>query len=317
MSSARLVLIEGLPGAGKSTTAHLMSLHMARHGRPARWFYEHQTPHPIFHYPDILAAIETGQAADELFASAPDRWRAFASSIAGSGESAFVESAFFQLPVHPMRLMGWSESRIDRYLADVAAAIRVASPLLIVLRHDDVPAALEQTAHWRGDWFMGFLIRMIEQSAYGQARGAAGIAAVHEYFNSYRDQIDRCVAALDIESLVLDAGVASKPQTMAAIAARLGLERDVTFETGINVQPFVGKYGAAEGDGLFDIVARGPDLFVNGDAPARLIHRGQQTFEIAGLPVSLTFVPDRTGRITGIDCAGPLPNLSRAWARTE
>jgi hypothetical protein len=313
----RLVLVEGLPGAGKSTTAHLLSLHMARQGRPARWYYEHQEPHPIFHYPDILAAIETGVVKNDVFGKAADRWRDLATSIAASGESAFVESAFFQHALHPMRLMDWSESRTAEYVDGVVKAIEPASPLLVMLRHSDVPQAIATTATWRGDWFMDFLVRTVEQSAYGRARGATGIAAVHEYFIGYRDQVDRLIASAGIETVVCDADVAAKAQALEAIAARLGLASDCAFSTELPLEPFTGKYVAQTGEGIFDIVAIGSDLFVNGIPPTRLIHRRSREFEIAGLPVTLDFIAGADGRMAAINCSGPLPDLARTWARSE
>lgn len=288
---------------------------MTRHGRPSRWVYEHQSPHPIFHYPDILAAIETGQAADDLFGGAARRWRVLADDVVARQESVFIESAFFQIPIHPMRLMNWSNEEIGRYVTDVAASIRHASPLLVVLRHADVPRALDQTAMWRGDWFIDFLVRTIENSAYGRTHGATGLASVREYFLGCRTLIDRLTAQLDIESLVVDASVGAKPQVMKALARRLGLPEEIQFATDVSPGSFAGKYVAQQGDGTFDIIIDGADLYVNGDSPTRLIHRDERTFEIAGLPVTLTFVPDASGRITAINCAGPLPDLAPTWAR--
>ena len=42
----RLVLVEGLSGTGKSTTAHLLPGGLAT-AFPATWFYEQVFPHPV------------------------------------------------------------------------------------------------------------------------------------------------------------------------------------------------------------------------------------------------------------------------------
>src|SRR5687767_5330975 len=46
-----LVLVEGLPGCGKSTTAQFLARQLRRAGYRARWHYEEETPHPVFRRP--------------------------------------------------------------------------------------------------------------------------------------------------------------------------------------------------------------------------------------------------------------------------
>ena len=44
---ARIILVEGFPGCGKSTTAQWLARQLRTAGRPAEWFYEQQRPHPM------------------------------------------------------------------------------------------------------------------------------------------------------------------------------------------------------------------------------------------------------------------------------
>jgi len=43
----KLILIEGLPGAGKSTTTTHLGSFPQRGGRACRWYLEEDDPHPI------------------------------------------------------------------------------------------------------------------------------------------------------------------------------------------------------------------------------------------------------------------------------
>jgi len=47
MRATKVVLVEGLPGCGRSTTAQFVVLHGRRHGVPARWYYEVEVPHLV------------------------------------------------------------------------------------------------------------------------------------------------------------------------------------------------------------------------------------------------------------------------------
>jgi hypothetical protein len=47
MLTTKLILIEGFPGAGKSTTTGHIGTRLQQHGVACRWFLEDDQPHPI------------------------------------------------------------------------------------------------------------------------------------------------------------------------------------------------------------------------------------------------------------------------------
>lgn len=306
-----------MPGAGKSTTAHLLALHMRRNGQPAAWHYEHESPHPIFHYPDILAIIEEGRLNNGLFEDAIVRWRGLVDEMRATGTSRVLESAFFQIPVHPMRLLGWSDERIADYVTTVAAILRPVSPLIVLLRHEDVAAALRNACAWRGEWFASFLESGIARSAWGQTHGCTGFDGVVNYFTGYRDLLDRLLFHVQIPVLILDATDGRKAAAGDAIAAALGLPPIDDFPTPVPLEVYIGKYIAVGSDSVFDIVSDGRHLYVHDLIDTRLIHVEDHAFELAGTPLRLEFVAGSADRMASIDCTGALPNLARQWVRTE
>ena len=54
----RLIMVEGVPGTGKSTTAQMVAAAQGAAGRPVRWHYEEEVGHPVFVYRDE-AGLET------------------------------------------------------------------------------------------------------------------------------------------------------------------------------------------------------------------------------------------------------------------
>jgi hypothetical protein len=311
----QIVLLEGLPGSGKSTTAHLLALHLARHGRAARWFYEHDTPHPIFDRASIDLGLDEGRVPDDFCDQAVRRWRRLAEDVAAADESAVLESALFQLPLHPMLLMDWPEARMAAYLRDVEAALSPARTVPVILRHEHVDAALRDALTWRGEWFRDYLEQRIARSAYGRARGLTGSDGIVRYFTDYRDLTDRLRQHLALPCVVLDAA-APKETLPSRVMAALGLPEFLPFGTDVAPQLFVGNYKDPASDNAMDIVTDGTHLYVDGAFRTRLIQRDRATFEIAGTPVQLAFTANGDGRMEKIDCRANLPDLPREWVRT-
>jgi hypothetical protein len=311
----QIVLLEGLPGSGKSTTAHLLARHLARHGRAARWFYEHETPHPIFERSDIDLGIDEGRVPDDFCERAIAGWRTLAASAAAGDQSLILESALFQLPMHPMLLMNWPEERIAAYARDVEAALAPARPVPIILRHDDVERAVRDAMTWRGEWFADYLNQRISRSAYGQAHGLSGPDGVVRYFTGYRDLIDRLLTRLSMPAVILDAA-APKHTLPDRVMDALGLPPFEPFGTDAAPQPFVGSYKDPASDNTMAIVTDGTHLYVDGEFRTRLIQCGGAAFEISGTPVRLEFLPGAGGSMESITCHANLADLPREWVRT-
>ncbi len=52
MRQTKLILVEGLPGSGKSTTAHALARLLAGRRVPVRWWYEEEINHPVYAFRD-------------------------------------------------------------------------------------------------------------------------------------------------------------------------------------------------------------------------------------------------------------------------
>ena len=302
--------MEGLPGSGKSTTAHFTCLHLFRHGRDARWCHEEEVPHPIFDYETIRDAFDHGRLDPSLFEVARANWSALASDVAASGRSTVLDGSLLQTPIHPMLLLDWDRDRIVTYVIEVALSLAPAHPLLVMLRDDDVGSRLKRTIEARGSWMLEVLEARILGSPFARARGFAGLEGVTSYFEAFRDLTDAIIGRLPIESLVLALDQLPADRVNERVAAALGLPPFQPFETRVDdLSALVGRYERIGHPEAYEIGTDGTHLYTGSAPKSRLIHRGALRFEIASLPVGFEFLADGDGRIRALECQGRMPDL--------
>ncbi len=312
-----LVLVEGLPGTGKSTTSHLLSLRLKRHGVNARWYYEHETPHPVFEYPEVQQALDHGQLRPGLFEDALGNWRALARSLDSPPACAVIESSFLQTAIHPMLLLDFDGERIGEYARQAAQAIETARPALVLLRHPDPGEALHQVAALRGDWFLDFLIGRVNRSRFAQHRGLEGLEAAIHYLRHYQALVDRIVAQLAMPVLPLPVDQIPKAEFVDRIANWLGLPETppVVPCPSADLDALAGTYRDTGSQDCYHIVSNGTELLVDGAPPTPLIPTGALRFELLGTCVHFDFLPAADRSIQALDCIGNLPGLARQWVK--
>jgi DNA polymerase III delta prime subunit len=312
-ASPGLLLIEGLPGSGKSTTAHLLCRHLERQGRPTRWYWELESPHPVFEFQE---ALDGDQLRAGFVETALANWTRFAAGLATRRELVILECSWFQSAVHPMLLLDWPETRIARYIASVERIVADIRPLLVVLRVSDVGARLRELEGERGPWCRELLEPRICASPFARARNLHGAAAVIGYLEAFRDLTDALCDRLHIETLVLDASDATV-SFVDRIGRALGLPPCVRVETPLaDLERFAGLYTRADSEDGCRILTDGTDLFVDGAPPLRLIHHDAWTFEATGTCVQFDFLAGDDGGVRGLACHGALPDLAADYVRS-
>lgn len=303
----KLVLVEGLPGSGKSTTSHLLALHLERHGRPVRWYWENEMPHPVVTSEAMQRALTGSDPPEEFLDGVRVNWRGLAATLGGSADSAVLESSFLQSVVHPMFLRGYDEARILAHVLEVERSIRRLSPVLVLLRQEDVAGAFEATCARRGAWFVEFLMDRMAGTPYGRAHGVTTRDGLVRYLEAYRDLSDRLVGHLGIQAVVLDARRERRSTFVGEIAAALGLPPTTDFPTSVpDLTVFTGRYQDVGSDHVLDVVTDGEHLYLDGSERWRLLHRRDGAFEVAGMCLRLDFEAKPNGRVERLACRGSL-----------
>jgi len=317
MTMTRCILLDGLPGSGKSTTAHLLSRHLQAQGAMTSWIFEHDTSHPVFEHERIVQCLTTGEFDASLFEEAPDKWRAMCDARAEAGDITILESSFFQTPLHLLLLNGTGKEEIINYVMACARAIGPLKPRLIYLSLPDPSIALERACSCRGEWFAPFIAQVVERSAWGKTRQRDGQEAVLAYFTDYIRTVNELIAGLPFPTCVIDISDRNHERINQLVCQFLDLPTmDSSIPPTEAPKRFSGRYLAEQSGEEFTVFVEEGILRAQGPSSAAMIPLSDTVFEILGLNVKISFrEPDEGGVYGMAHFEGNLPGLEAQWRR--
>ena len=317
MRQTRLVLFEGIPGSGKSTTGQFLARHLADRGISARWWYEEEAGHPVWLFDDrdslqhLLDRLSGGDVSG-VVSDALDRWRQFAQAQQGADAVALLDSSFLGYLTWTLFPADVPAAEIRAYLAEVERIVSPLDPCLVYFRQRDVGASLRRLLDRRGGGIESFYIARVAESAYGRRNGLHGFDGLAAFWTAYREFADDAVAAAGFPTLVIetDAGDWMTYQhrllaflEMPHAAADIGSPGDLARFVGIYRERESGDDGACEiriEDGSLYLIDM-PHVWPR----TRLLPKTHDTFDVESFPYETTFTSDAAGKVTTMAITGP------------
>jgi hypothetical protein len=213
----RLVLVEGFPGSGKSTTAQWLALECARQGWACRWIYEQQPDHPVSR---PAPPKGWGPTWEDWSEERLGHWNAF---VAAPGPLTIMESALLQHPLLSMLRRDAGRDFATRHVQRLAAAVRPLEPRLVYLKVADGEATYRALTVRRGDASFQAVLRGFEGLDFAERTGLRGLDLLLAYWRFHHDVMESALPALGLPTLVVDQRAGTWPAWRGQIAAFLGL----------------------------------------------------------------------------------------------
>jgi len=198
VGTAQLILIEGMIGSGKTTTATRVGDWLARRGEDVRVFCECAADHPIrTRAEDRLRAAAgpqasgpPGRAGDGRAAGSPgaysaSQWRRLAERCLRGRQTIILESSFLQNSVMPAFIEGAPARTVNEIFTRIQRLAAPAEPLLVYLRPADIGAAIARIHRTRREPWSSRNVAFVENSPWARRRNLHGQDAVVKLYQAW------------------------------------------------------------------------------------------------------------------------------------
>lgn len=187
----RLVLVDGLPGTGKTTTAERVFEGLRGRGIDCAWAREEAKPHPVFG-PGILAA----RRQPEFPALCIEAWTRF---VAQTDRICVLDGAALQSTVRFMFEQRVADVDITAYWQAFETIVAPARPVLMYLRDPNPAQRLRRHAiRERGREWYEKLADHVARTPAGRPFRHLGVDGFVEFWVRYGALCDELLAASEL-----------------------------------------------------------------------------------------------------------------------
>jgi hypothetical protein len=314
--TAQIILVDGIPGSGKSVVAQTIKRRMRESDQHVRWWYEEELGHAIYLFRDaatlrrVTANLFSG-AHEGVVAAALEKWGSFAAEARHAGTTVIADGTFFGYLTWMHHYLDRPEAEARVYVRGIQEALASVRPRLIYLRQRDVAATMRNVLAVRGPGWAERAIGKAVESPYGRAHGlnrVDGFEGLTRFWSDYQALEEGLFDDARLAKLAVDVAVGSWAPVEATIAAWLDLPAARAIDPG-DLGRFAGVYRATDGS-VAHVELAGGSLCVHGLHQVwpgqQLIPLGGDAFEVLSLPFTIRF-DGAAMRVEGPELLGRRP----------
>ena len=207
MINARLIIVEGIMGSGKSTTAKFLRHELNSKGIAARAITEaDQEMREIKVLRDLSNPGKPwlDLTSNKYIERIKDRWRSLADRGVISEEITVFDGGLFHGDMTNLLMMNTMREQIIEYFLDIETIALGLDPVLIYFYQADLAKALRRIFDARGKRWEAHQVNWKVNSPYCHQRGLTGYPGLVELYREYRSITDELADKLQWRTLRID-----------------------------------------------------------------------------------------------------------------
>lgn len=186
MLNTKLILIDGITGSGKSTTAQFLANQLKKNGVKVKWYHEEETKHPLEYEEDVEVFASQAEML-KFLETIPKLWRQFAKQVSQSDHVHIIESFLLQDTVRLLFQNNLEEARIIDFVQEIEDIIRPLNPALLYFYQQDANQSIRKIWKRRGPAWKKWFIDSDIQTPYVKTSGLTGEVGVIKLWSDYQN----------------------------------------------------------------------------------------------------------------------------------
>jgi len=305
-----LILVEGMPGTGKSTVSQFIHRQLQASGRTSAWCHEESDAHPVRLFYDA----NRHQSWFDYTQQAVARWESLVRQVRSQKQTIVLDAAWLQNHVRSMLIFCAEHSEIFELVDRIEAVIAPLDPVLVYLTPSDLETNFRNVVESRGERMLELWIKAHDQYPYSQRASASGYPGFIAFWKQFGEIADRAFERLGISKLRQELSDGDRTPSYASVLRFLDLAAVETSGLMPPLECLAGEYVSADdADAVCKVCVQDEHLLVRIDEPTigvdhgpigcfrevRLIREGPNDFYVEAWPHVVQFTEDGTGAQVG------------------
>jgi len=319
MLNTKLILVEGIPGTGKSTMAQFIAIQLEKNGKKVKWYHECLDDHFFWnHFDDLFDdddLFKDQNCIEQFYQLNLKLWQELVETAQKEDAVFVIDGYFFASMSNLLFKSDQDETKIVELFQKVEEIIKPLNPLLVYYSAENVREHTIKTWDDRAAWAKESTIAMAEQMPFVIRSGLKGEDALVYYIEQIINLDSRISALTKVNKLNICITNRDYPAYRKQVLESIGIKY-ITDEFYVaDKTKFCGFYDNDEENLTVKILD--DELVCDWQLKNMvLLPIEQNVYNLRSFPINLKFIEDVDGKVTNIETFGS-PFYNRVGCKFE